>query len=429
MIRSGITTHVISDNFTNKAISIASHYGFAPIEELLTQEDRKELEQRMESSRNLRVPSLSPSSSISDLARMVRRDPLSEKVISLMKVCAERKIGLTREPVLFYYNSQTAGDILRGSGHYDHSKKEGGSVQFMLTVMGTKHSIAEAIVLKTVLAILDDIGLRENCVHINSMGDRESARKFTRELISYFRKNANLLSEHERQTLKSDLFRVLDHSYKKKHSFHAEIPKTMEFLSDKSRVHLREVLEYLEKDDIPYEIDDQVIGNSRVYSETLFEIHGLDDEMRDENNTERRVLARGGRCDEIGRQLFRTKMPAVAIMVEYLPKSKRADKLTASKKKRSPRVSLIQVGYAARLLTLPIIEILRKANIPLYHNLSNDKLSGQLEAIEKLSIPYTIIIGQREAIDGTVIIRNMDTMAQDTVAINTLPEYMKKIKM
>ena len=82
----------------------------------------------------------------------------------------------------------------------------------------------------------------------------------------------------------------------------------------------------------------------------------------------------------------------------------------------------------AKLKSLEIIEVLRSARIPVAHSLNRDSLSGQLGTAEKLEIPYAIIFGQKEALDGTVIVRNMLTRSQDTVKVAKLADYIKNIK-
>ena len=92
---------------------------------------------------------------------------------------------------------------------------------------------------------------------------------------------------------------------------------------------------------------------------------------------------------------------------------------------KKPKVYFIQLGFEAKLKSLSVIEILRKARIPIAQSLSKDGLSLQLAAAEKTGIPYVLIFGQKEAMDGTVIVRNMEDRSQDTVNIGELAEYIK----
>jgi histidyl-tRNA synthetase len=73
------------------------------------------------------------------------------------------------------------------------------------------------------------------------------------------------------------------------------------------------------------------------------------------------------------------------------------------------------------------MESLRKAHIPVYQSLGHAQLSSQLEIANQLAIPYSIIMGHKEALEDVVIVRNMDTRAQDIVRIEDLPEYLKTI--
>ena len=95
---------------------------------------------------------------------------------------------------------------------------------------------------------------------------------------------------------------------------------------------------------------------------------------------------------------------------------------------KRPKICFIQLGFEAKLKSLTIIEILRKARIPITQSLSKDSLAAQLGTAEKLEVPYSIIFGQKEAMDGTAIVRNMQTRSQDTVEIGKLAEYLKELK-
>ena len=95
---------------------------------------------------------------------------------------------------------------------------------------------------------------------------------------------------------------------------------------------------------------------------------------------------------------------------------------------KKPKIYFIQLGSEAKLKSLNIIEILRKAHIPIAQSLSKDSLGSQLAIAEKLSIPYAIIFGVKEALDNSVIVRDMSNRSQDTVKLSKLLEYLKEIK-
>jgi histidyl-tRNA synthetase len=95
---------------------------------------------------------------------------------------------------------------------------------------------------------------------------------------------------------------------------------------------------------------------------------------------------------------------------------------------KKPKVYFIQLGFEAKLKSLEIIEILRNARIPVTHSLNKDQLGAQLGIAEKMGIPHALIFGQKEALDGTVIVRNMLTRSQDTLKISKLADFLKAMK-
>ena len=48
--------------------------------------------------------------------------------------------------------------------------------------------------------------------------------------------------------------------------------------------------------------------------------------------------------------------------------------------------------------------------------------------LEKKNISYSIIMGKKEAVEKSVIVRNTDTHSQETVSLSDLPSYMKKLE-
>ena len=74
------------------------------------------------------------------------------------------------------------------------------------------------------------------------------------------------------------------------------------------------------------------------------------------------------------------------------------------------------------------IDIAFQAHIPIQQSLSKDSLASQLGVAEKLGIPYTIIFGQKEALEDSVIVRDMENRSQKTIPIGKLADYLKKLK-
>ena len=74
-----------------------------------------------------------------------------------------------------------------------------------------------------------------------------------------------------------------------------------------------------------------------------------------------------------------------------------------------------------------MLEKLRKAGVHAQHSLAKDKLTGQINSAETLNIPYIILLGQKEALENSVIVRNTVNRSQVSVSIEDIGEYAKSI--
>jgi len=88
----------------------------------------------------------------------------------------------------------------------------------------------------------------------------------------------------------------------------------------------------------------------------------------------------------------------------------------------------VQLGIESKLLCLDVIERLRQAKIPLYLSLAKDRLGAQVSSVEKYHTPYVIVIGKKEAMEQSAIVRHIETYSQENVPLEKLPDYMKKIE-
>jgi histidyl-tRNA synthetase len=61
------------------------------------------------------------------------------------------------------------------------------------------------------------------------------------------------------------------------------------------------------------------------------------------------------------------------------------------------------------------------------HLLGKDKITVQLSSAENPSVSHIILIGHKEALEGTATVRNVTTRAQDTIPLSKLPLFLKHL--
>lgn len=341
-----------------------------------------------------------------------------EHTAGLMRAYIQHGMQNQPQPILFYHS----GPVFR------HDKPQKGRYrqfyQFDVDVLGSEKSVVDALVIRTIYTILEESGAQNLVVTINSIGDKESRTIYLRELTNYYRKHLSELPPIDRDRLKSNPLRILDSKEEKTIEINQDAPDAISFLSSAGKKHFKEVLEYLDEMGISYQIDKTLVRGLSYYTHTVFEIIETDE---DGTNV---TIAGGGRYDYLGRQLGSKKdIPAMggSLGMDRIIERPWFKNLAPRIMKR-PKVYFIQVGWEAKLKSLTVIEILRKAHVPVMQSLSKDSLSAQLAVAEKSGAPYVIIFGQKEAMEKSAIVRNMETRSQDTVPIVELNSYIKNLK-
>lgn len=400
-----------------KAQEVALYYGFKPIETpVLERED-------------VFISAIGEGTDVVDKEMYSFRSKGGERLslrpeytASVMRAYLEHGMQSLPQPVMLY----SYGPVFR------HENPQKGRLrqfrQFNLEILGTTKSIADALIIRTLTTILEEYGFKDLIVDINSMGDKETRPTFVKELTTYYKKHLDTLCKDCHERLKTNPLRLLDCKQVVCQPFKENAPSSLSFLSNDARSHFKEVLQYLEEMGIQYRINNSLVRGLDYYSRTVFEIIKVD---VDENGKEKEItVTGGGRYDYLGKMMGSKKdIPAVgtALGMERLMMFPECKKLLPRIIKQ-PKVYFIQLGFEAKLKSLCIMETLRKNKIPVYQTLSKDSLSAQLATAEKMEIPYCIIFGQKEAMDNTVIVRNMSVHSQDTVKIDALTDYIKHLK-
>lgn len=345
-----------------------------------------------------------------------------EYTASVMRAYHEQGMQNLPQPVLLY----SYGPV------YRHENPQKGRLrqfrQFNLEILGTTKSIADALIIRTLMTILEEYGFKDLIIDINSMGDKETRPAFIKELTNYYKKHLGTLCKDCHERIKTNPLRLLDCKQPECQPMKENAPSSLSFLSNDARHHFKEVLQYLEEMGIAYRVNNSLVRGLDYYSRTVFEVIKVD---VDEAGKEREItITGGGRYDYLAKMMGGKKdVPSVgtALGMERIMMFPECKKIPPRIMK-PPKVYFIQLGFEAKLKSLCIMEILRKSRIPVHQSISKDSLGAQLSMAEKMEIPYCIIFGQKEAMDNTVIVRNMSTHSQDTVKIDALSDYIKHLK-
>jgi histidyl-tRNA synthetase len=285
-------------------------------------------------------------------------------------------------------------------------------------IFNVPKSIAEAILIQVTRALANDLGYTDHTVRINSLGDKDSQTRYTREATNFLKKRIDAMPPTARELMKEHTLLALNQLIEEEHELGFRGPNPMEFLSDQSRKHFREIIEYLDMSQTPYEIDPKMTGHHECYSDAIFSI-----DVHDDNAP---ISIRGGRFDEYARRTTRTQTPAAGAVVTL--KDMKIPTRIPRTKAAKPSVYVVHLGFGPKIRGLMMIDEMRRAGIPVLHSLASDSLSEQLRDAEKKGVAYTIIIGQKEFVENTVILRDMAARNQEFIDQDAAIKRLKRKK-
>lgn len=292
--------------------------------------------------------------------------------------------------------------------------------KFDLAALGEEHAIIEAQLIVMAHNIFKELGLAAT-IQLNNIGCRSCQDNYSKELTNYLRRHRQEICDDCRGEIHKDPHRLLACINQKCENIRWEAPQSVDWLCEECNNHFIAVLEYLDELDLVYHLNPYLIKPADYYSRIIFEVWSEDGEKG------KKSLGRGGRYDDLFERLGGLAMPAFGFSLE-LEKviAKIKDKQIPLRPASWPVIFVGCLGEAACRKAIKLYEDLRKQGLALAEAFARDSLKAQLEAASRLGVRYSLILGQKEILDNTVIIRDMEGGIQEVVAMEKLEFELKK---
>ncbi len=301
--------------------------------------------------------------------------------------------------------------------------------QFGCETMGEHSPVIDAELISVAYNTLKDLGINTS-VRINSIGTPEDRENYLVELVGYFRSKRSYLSEESKKRLLKNPLRILDSKDEHDRAIVEEAPQIVDWLSENSKKFFMSVLEYLDEAEIPYVLTPTLVRGLDYYTDTVFEL--IEDGVEE---TQQGALGGGGRYNGLIAQLGGQATPAAgfALGVDRIILALKRQEEEARKTgtfvdmQDQPKVFFAQLGEQARKRSLLLIERLRRSGVLVAHNLAKSSIKTQLEIANKIGATHTLILGQKEVQDGTIITRNMESGIQEIVDQKKIEAVVRKL--
>jgi histidyl-tRNA synthetase len=286
--------------------------------------------------------------------------------------------------------------------------------QVGVEVIGDASPSQDAQIIMLALRFYRMIGLRGVTLHINTLGDTADRKAYLKALVDYLEDHRSALAAIDQERITTNPLRVIDSKDRQTQKVVAAAPQILNYLSEASKAHFTGVLEYLDALGVAYELNPQLVRGLDYYTHTVFEFYG-------DREGSQSSLGGGGRYNHLVEQLGGKPTPAAGfgiglerVMLEL------ADQSVLLAHAQPVQVYVASLGEPARLAAFSLIEQLLDGAVGAVGAVDKDSIGAQLERANKLGVAQAIIIGQKEVQEGTVILRDMNSGAQEMLPLGSI---------
>lgn len=290
--------------------------------------------------------------------------------------------------------------------------------QYDFEIIGDGDPIYDALTIQIFYNSFVNLKIKDLLIEVNTIGCDNCRPIWHKQLKNYFHSKLKKLCPDCQRRYKINPLRILDCKNETCQPFKEKAPKILDYLCRECHNHFKSLLEYLEELKLPYNINNSLVRGLDYYTKTVFEIRETKDNL---------ALCGGGRYDYLAEVLGGKSTPAVggAAGVERLVEILKAKQPNAEPAFK-PKVFLIIIGDLAKKRGLSVLEMLRKANIPTAESFGRDSIKAQLRQADRMGTPFALILGQKEALDDTIIIKDMKAGMQEVINLEKVSVELEK---
>ncbi len=277
--------------------------------------------------------------------------------------------------------------------------------QFGIECIGDNSSDNDFEVIKLAWNLIKKLEIGNTVLNVNSLGDKNDRETYINKLKEYFSKYFKDLPKVDKHRFERAPLRLLDSKEETTIKISSNAPKTLDFISDESKVHHENLINNLEnlhklEPSFTYKINDKLVRGLDYYNKTVFEY------LSDSSGPQGVILG-GGRYDPLIKILGGPDTPAVGFamgierVVNELQKK-------CSDNTRNVDLVIVVLENDLRKEAEEISDKLRS------HNFSTiiaprRSLKGQMRFASNSSAKLAVILGEQEIRNNKLSIKILES--------------------
>ncbi|GAA5523377.1 histidine--tRNA ligase [Aliifodinibius salicampi] len=286
--------------------------------------------------------------------------------------------------------------------------------QFGAEIIGADDPAADVDIIALMMAIYDRIGISNTTLKINSVGDPESRKAYTKALKDHFRPNLSELSQISQDRFEKNPLRILDSKEEEDQPYIKDAPIITDFLTEDTADHYARVKELLKELDIPFVEDPHLVRGLDYYTRTAFELISPDLGAQD-------ALGGGGRYDLLIEEVGGQPTPAVGFAsgIERLMIACEELGIPLAEEEMLD-VYIVTLGEKARKWAVKHLPKLREAGLSASMDYIGRSIKAQMKDADRENARHVIIVGENELNEEKFVLRDMKASEEETYSFENI---------
>jgi len=295
--------------------------------------------------------------------------------------------------------------------------------QLGVEALGSDNPVLDAEIIWMLNLVFKRLGFKNLTLLVNSIGCLKCRGSFIRELKKYLEsKKAGLCGDCTKR-LENNPLRIFDCKVPGCREIAQKGPGISEYLCGSCKTHFKDMTDTLSYLSVDFKISDSLVRGFDYYTKTVFEI--ISNDLESAQN----ALGGGGRYDNLIGQFGGPDMPAIgfAVGIDRTIMLMKDLGIDYEEDTKNIKAYLVAIDDVSKGYMLEILKLLRESGIVCDINYTARSIKAEIKKAEKLDFNIIAFIGEDEAKNDSVTIKDLKSFKQYTISKNEIVEKIFEI--
>ena len=292
--------------------------------------------------------------------------------------------------------------------------------QLGVELFGAESYLADTEVIEMCDMLFKKLNINDIELNINSLGCSTCRKEYLEALKEYIRPNLEKYCTTCKTRFEKNPMRILDCKEENCKKLNKDAPKILDYLCEECKNHFENVKNRLDKLEIKYKVDSNIVRGLDYYTKTVFEFISKIDGLT--------VLA-GGRYDGLVEELGGMHTPAIGFasgMERLIEVFKLNNKeLDFSK---SLDIFVASIGDEADIYCAKLVKKLREKGILAEKDIMERSIKAQFKYADKKNAKFVLTIGDEEINNNEAKLKCMNSGKELEIKLDDINELIKTLK-